>query len=239
MSQAGGRGARHVRRHTGTERSSPEDAAGTSRRPQGRPVAPLSPGAGVPSLASPALAGAAGEVVDSSALAFLAARAVQVREEEEEEAEELRQLDEVLATAKDRLVEALDPLRHDESRPRWSSLSPVERAACHWYAAWLRREKSKRRKKRRRTKTTRRTRFSTATVFFYVRLFCPCFGLQANMEEEHVLFSAFILLVNVRLYANACYAVSSDVAALVVVTAVACLLLVCWWCCSRFVPFAS
>ena len=130
--------------------------------PQGRPVAPLSPGAGVPSLASPALAGATGEMVDSSALAFLAARAVQVREEEE--AEELRQLDEVLATAEDRLVEALDPLRHDESRPRWSSLSPVEQAACHWYAAGLRREKRKRRKKRRRTKTTRRTRFSTATV---------------------------------------------------------------------------
>ena len=125
-------------------------------RLQGRPVAPLSPGAGVPSLASPPLAGAAGEVVDSSALAFLAARAVQVREEE---AEELRQLDEVLATAEDRLVEALDPLRHDESRPHWSSLSPVEQAACHWCAAWLRREKRKSRKKRRRTRTTRRTRF--------------------------------------------------------------------------------
>ena len=64
--------------------------------------------------------------------------------------------------------------------------------------------------------------------FFYVRLFCPGFGFQANIVEEHVLFSAFILLVNVRLYVNACYAVSSDVAALVVVTAVACLLLVCW-----------
>ena len=85
-------------------------------------MAPLSPGAGVPSLASPALAGAADEVVDSSALAFLAARAVQVREEEEEEAEELRQLDEVLATAEDRLVEALDPLRRDDSRPRWKPL---------------------------------------------------------------------------------------------------------------------
>ena len=56
-----------------------------------------------PSLASPALAGAVGEGVDSSTLAFLAARAVQVREEEE--AEELRQLDERLATAEDRLVE--------------------------------------------------------------------------------------------------------------------------------------
>ena len=33
--------------------------------PQGRPVAPLSPGAGVPSLASPALAGLAGEGVGS------------------------------------------------------------------------------------------------------------------------------------------------------------------------------
>ena len=98
---------------------------------QGRPVAPLSPGAGVPSLASPALAGAAGEGVDSSTLGFLAALALQVREEEEE-AEELRQVDEVLATAEDRLVEALDPLRHDESRPRWSALSPVEQAACHW-----------------------------------------------------------------------------------------------------------
>ena len=125
--------------------------------PQGRPVALLSPGAGELSLASPALAGAAGEVVDSSALAILAAHAVQVREKEE--AEELRQLDEVLATAEVRLVEALDPLRHDETWPRWSSLSPVEQAACHWFAAWLRREK-----RRRRTKTTRRTRFSTATV---------------------------------------------------------------------------
>ena len=125
-----------------------------SRGSQGRPVAPLSPGAGVPSLAPPTLASAAGEGVDSSALAFLAARAVQVREEE---AEELRQLDERLATAEDRWVEALDPLRHDETRPRWTSLSPVQQAACLWYAAWLRREKRKRRKKRRRT---RRTRFT-------------------------------------------------------------------------------
>ena len=101
----------------GTRPAPPPEVAG----PQGRPVAPLSPGAGVLSLASPALAGAADEVVDSSALAFLAARAVQVREEEEE-AEELRQLDEVLATAEDRLVEALDPLRHDDSRPRWKPL---------------------------------------------------------------------------------------------------------------------
>ena len=62
--------------------------------------------------------------------------------------------------------------------------------------------------------------------FFYVRLFCPGFGFQANIVEEHVLFCAFILLANVRLYVNACYAVASDVAALVVVTAVACLLLV-------------
>ena len=116
-------------------------------------MAPLSPGAGVPSLASPAVAGVVGEVVDSSALAFLAARAVQVRE--------LRQLDEVLATAEERLVEGLDSLWHDESRPLWLSLSPVEQAACHWYAAWLRREK---RKRRRRTKRTRSTRFSTATV---------------------------------------------------------------------------
>ena len=129
--------------------------------PQGRPVAPLSPGAGVPSPALPSLAGAAGEVVDSSALAFLAARAVQVREEEE--AEELRQLDEVLATAEDRLVEALDPLEHVETWPRWKSLSSVQQAACHWYAAWLRREKRKRRKKRRRTRRTRRTRFTSAT----------------------------------------------------------------------------
>ena len=35
--------------------------------------------------------------------------------------------------------------------------------------------------------------------FFYVRLFCPGFGFQANMVEEHVLFRAFfVLLVNVR-----------------------------------------
>ena len=128
---------------------------------QGRPVAPLSPGADVPSLASPALAGAAGRGVDSSSLAFLDARAVQVREEE---ADELRQVDEVLATAEGRLVEALDPLRHGEFRPRWSALSPVEQAACHWYAAWLRREKRKRRKKRRSTSRTRRTRFTSATV---------------------------------------------------------------------------
>ena len=131
-------------------------------------MAPLSPGAGVPSLALPALAGAAGEVVDSSALAFLAARAVQVREEEE--AEELRQLDELLATAEDQLVEALDPLRHDETRPRWESLSSVEHAACHWYAAWLRREKRKRRKRRRRTR-----RFTSATV---------CTGL-ASVPGDH------------------------------------------------------
>ena len=198
--------------------------------PQGRPVAPLSPGAGVPSLASPALAGAAGEVVDSSALAFLAARAVQVREEEE--AEELRQLDEVLATAEDRLVEAFDPLRHDESRPRWSSLSPVEQAACHWYAAWLRREKrkrrKKRRKKRRRTRTTRRTRFSTATVLLrpFVLFWLRFPGKHSG--RARFVQSLFVLLENVRLYVNACYAVSSDTAALVVVTAVACLLLVCW-----------
>ena len=145
----GGGGARDVRRPTalntplpGTRLAPLPEVGGPHRRP----VALLSPGAGVPSLASPALAGAAGEVVDSSALAFLADRAVQITKEEE--AEELRQLDEVLATAEVRLVEALDPLRHDETRPRWSSLSPVEQAACHWYAAWLRREKRKRRKKR-------------------------------------------------------------------------------------------
>ena len=86
---------------------------------QGRPVAPSSPDDGLPSLASPTLAG---KGVDSSTLAFLAAHAVQVREEEEG-AEELRQLDERLATAEGWLVKALDPVWHEETRPRtqWRS----------------------------------------------------------------------------------------------------------------------
>ena len=137
--------------------------------PQGRPVAPLSPGAGVPSLASPALAGAAGEVVDSSALAFLAAhRAEQVREAEEE-AEEFRADSRCcLCTAEDRL-DGGTGRRFDSMslgldwseqvyRSGASHLISCSRVSC------LRSSKLLRPQKLWRTKTTRWMRFCTATV---------------------------------------------------------------------------
>ena len=99
--------------------------------------------------------------MDSSTLAFFAARALKdrkVEEEEAEEAEELRQLDQQAATAEGRLLEELQLLQDASLQPAWASLSPIEQAAVQWYAAKLR--ISRRREKRRRTRrrTTRRTR---------------------------------------------------------------------------------
>ena len=88
--------------------------------PQGWPGTPSSPGAGVPSLAPPVLAGSAGEGVDSSALAFLATRALLDREEEEE-AEELRVLEEKVATKEQRTSRLSSTLRSAGAWPgRWS-----------------------------------------------------------------------------------------------------------------------
>ena len=96
--------------------------------PQVWPGTPSSPGAGVPSLAPPVLAGSAGEGVDSSALAFVATRALLDREEEEE-AEELRVLEEKVATKEQRLLEEV------ENRRGTSEFSPLEYAAIRWCMA--------------------------------------------------------------------------------------------------------
>ena len=87
-----------------------------------------------------------------------------------------------------RLVEALDPLRHDETRPRWSSLRGL---------AQKREEEEK--EEEEEDQDDQENEVFYGYGFFYVRLFCLGFGFQANMVEEHVLFRAFfVLLVNVR-----------------------------------------
>ena len=86
QSQRGG-GGRDARSPEGAGDSTSGGAVGTSASGRWATVgpAPSSPGAGEPSLALPALAGEAGEGVDSSTLAFFAARALKDRKVEEVE----------------------------------------------------------------------------------------------------------------------------------------------------------
>ena len=181
-SQAGGRGARHVRRPTGTERSSPGDAAGTSAR--GRRAAGTARGSVEPGLVCLRLRRQRWQArfcegVDSSALDSLAARAVQVREEEE--AEELRgachgrgPVGGGTRPASTRRVSAslVIPLSSGASR---LSLVPG--------MAQKREEEEE--------EEEEEDQEDQEDEVFYVRLCCSGFGFQANIVEEPVLFSAF------------------------------------------------
>ena len=169
--------------------------------PQGWPGTPSSPGAGVPSLAPPVLAGSAGEGVDSSALAFLATRALLDREEEEE-AEELRVLEEKVVTKEQRLLEEV------ENRRGTSEFSPLEYAAIRWCMArqmvvqrMAKRKARKRRKKKRKKKklpkvsshsscgrARRRQRWYAGHFFPCVSLRhggrCPCCAGRAGTQVQ-------------------------------------------------------
>ena len=123
-------------------------------------MAPLSPGAGVPSLALRWQVRRA-KWWTPFALAFLAARAVQVREEE---------------TGWWRHLTHSGTTR---TRPRWKSLSSVEQAAYHWYAAWLRRGRGGRRGEKDKEDE----------VYIGYGLYWTGFGFQANIVEEYLSFS--------------------------------------------------
>ena len=151
----------------------------TTPLPEVRPGVPLDPGppgdeavavgyaaAGVPLLGAPSLADSSVEAIDGSTLSFLLQRALDDKRKEEEEAvetAELAKLEEKVAAAEVRLLDALQQDRDEGVRvtpQTWNSLSRVEQLAVRWYVAKdeVRKRKGKWRKKRR--KRTRRTRRS-------------------------------------------------------------------------------
>ena len=130
------------------------------------PGAPRKPGHVVPSTAAPLLAAPAAEGIDSATFSFLLQRALDDKRKEEEEAvetAELAKLDEKVAAAEVRLLDALQQDRDEGVRvtpQTWNSHSRVEQLAVRWYEAKdeVRKRKGKWRKKRR--KRTRRMRRS-------------------------------------------------------------------------------
>ena len=62
----------------------------------------------------------------------------------------MKQLEDVLAEAEDKLLVASEEFRVSPSRTSWNSLSPALKAAVHWHVAVDRVRKSRRRKRRRR-----------------------------------------------------------------------------------------
>ena len=105
------------------------------------PGAPRQPGHVVPSAAAPLLAVPAAEGIDAATLSFLLQRALDDKRKEEEEAvetAELAKLEEKVAAAEVRLLDALQQDRDEGVRvtpETWNSLSRVEQLAVRWYVA--------------------------------------------------------------------------------------------------------
>ena len=76
-------------------------------------------------------------VHDDKTVAWLLKRTLdeRQREKEAEEAEVVKQLEDVLAEAEDKLLVALEEFRVSPSRPSWNSISPALKAAVHWHVA--------------------------------------------------------------------------------------------------------
>ena len=194
--------------------------------------------AGAPSLA-PVVLSSADDGVDASTLNFLRQNLEMQRKKDEEEkrsgkeeeakerklkqeeAEHERRMQVLNRRVRDDIP--LSPTEYEAGR-RWSGLPPLQAAPASSSSSG----------RKRRKRRTRRTCTSASTS-----------SVSRRTQWRSVCCSAsFVLLVNVRLYVNACYAVflcstfwsvctrrtvlQWDVAALVVVMAVACLLLVCW-----------
>ena len=122
--------------------------------------------AGVSSLEPPCLADATAEGVDSSALAFLASRALLDRQEEEEarrEEDAIADLEDKVAGQYRRLVGMIEALRGSGGRAA-DRTTVLERAIIGWYmnSEELRKRKGKRKKKRR--KWRRRATYSSWRV---------------------------------------------------------------------------
>ena len=122
--------------------------------------------AGALSLEPPCLADATAEGVDSSALAFLASRALLDRQEEEEarrEEEAIAELEDKVAGQYRRLVGMIEAMRGTGGRPE-DRTTALERALIGWYmnSEVLRKRKGKRKKKRKRCR--RRATYSSLCV---------------------------------------------------------------------------